>query len=137
MLLEAVAAVALGMLAGSGPGTVADDQRPASLEPREQAKGPVAGADAGVVDEVRPADDGAGHSRPIKAKVWSDSGRVLKVIYYRAFEERLGAVRPTEVVIIDSVDAALVTTARLDAWAWDDIPESWFQREALAHLPPE
>ena len=76
-------------------------------------------------------------SRPIKAKVWSDSGRVLKVIYYRAFEERLGAVRPTEVVIIDSVDAALVTTARLDAWAWDDIPESWFQREALAHLPPE
>ena len=75
--------------------------------------------------------------RPIKGKVWSDSGRVLKVLYYRAFEERLGATRPAEVVIIDSVDAALVTTARLDAWAWDDIPESWFQREALAHLPPE
>ena len=75
--------------------------------------------------------------RPIKGKVWSDSGRVLKVLYYRAFEERLGAVRPTEVVIIDSVDAALVTTARLEAWAWDAIPESWFQREALAHLPAE
>ena len=75
--------------------------------------------------------------RPIKGKVWSDSGRVLKVLYYRAFEERLGAARPTEVVIIDSVDAALVTTARLEAWAWDAIPESWFQREALAHLPAE
>lgn len=76
-------------------------------------------------------------SRPIKAKVWSDSGRVLKLLYYRAYEQRLGAVRPSEVVIIDSVDAALVTTARFDDWAWDDIPESWFQREALAHLPAE
>ena len=75
--------------------------------------------------------------RPIKGKVWSDSGRVLKVLYYRAFEERLGTARPTEVVIVDSVDAALVTTARLDDWAWDDIPESWFQRDALAHLPAE
>ena len=76
-------------------------------------------------------------SRPIKAKAWSDSGRVLKVLYYRAFEERLGAARPTEIVIVDSVDPALVTTARLVDWAWDDIPESWFQREALAHLPAE
>jgi len=76
-------------------------------------------------------------SRPIKAKAWSDSGRVLKVLYYRGFEERLGASRPTDVVIVDAVDAALVTTARLEDWAWDDIPESWFQREALAHLPAE
>ena len=77
------------------------------------------------------------NSRPIKAKAWSDSGRVLKVLYYRAFEERLGAARPSEIVIVDAVDAALVTTARLNDWAWDDIPESWFQRDALAHLPAE
>ena len=41
---------------------------------------------------------------PIKAKFYSDSGRVLKVLYYRGFTQRLGAVRPSGAVIIDAVD---------------------------------
>jgi outer membrane lipoprotein-sorting protein len=76
-------------------------------------------------------------SQPLKAKVWSDSGRLLKVLYYRAFVRRLEAVRPAEVVIIDSVDASLVTTARFDEDRWEDIPESWFQRESLSRVPAE
>ena len=39
---------------------------------------------------------------PIKGKFYSDSGRVLKIIYYRNFGERLGGIRPTEAIIIDS-----------------------------------
>ena len=51
MVLEALAAVALGLLAGSGPGAGAEDPRPASLE-----RASVAGTDGGVVDEARRAD---------------------------------------------------------------------------------
>src|SRR5215472_5707071 len=63
MLLEAVAAVTLGLLAGSGPDAGAMDQRSASLERGEQATTSVAGADGGVVDEARRANDGPGDSR--------------------------------------------------------------------------
>ena len=31
---------------------------------------------------------------PIKGKFYSDSGRVLKIIYFRDFSQSLGAVRP-------------------------------------------
>jgi hypothetical protein len=75
--------------------------------------------------------------RPVKARVFSDSGRLLKILYYRNFEERLGAVRPAEAVIIDSVDASLVTTARFDQDRWQDIPDAWFQRDSLPHLPAD
>src|SRR5215813_9793569 len=64
MLLQAVAAMALCMLAGSGPGAGAEDQRPASLESAERATPSVAGIDGGVIDAARPAGDGPGHSRP-------------------------------------------------------------------------
>ncbi|HUH85656.1 MAG TPA: outer membrane lipoprotein-sorting protein, partial [Stellaceae bacterium] len=39
---------------------------------------------------------------PIKAKFYSDSGRVLKILYYRDFKPRLGGVRPAGAVIIDA-----------------------------------
>ena len=47
--------------------------------------------------------------RPIKAKFYSDSGRLLKIGYYRKYEQQLGAVRATETIIIDAVDSNLVT----------------------------
>src|SRR5262249_60872070 len=62
MLLEAVAAVTLGLIAGSGPGAEAEDQRPASLESRQQANTAVAGADGGVVDQAPRDGGGPGHS---------------------------------------------------------------------------
>jgi len=54
-----------------------------------------------------------GTFRPVKGKFYSDSGRLLKIIYYRGFTERLGAQRPSEAVIIDAVDSSLATIA---AW---------------------
>src|SRR5215472_12155906 len=63
MLLEAVAAVTLGLLAGSGPGAGTEDQRPGSLEAGKEAKTSVAGPDGGVADEPRGADDGPARSR--------------------------------------------------------------------------
>ena len=71
---------------------------------------------------------------PIKGKFYSDSGRLLKIIYYRKFSEQLGAVRPTESVIIDAVDSSLATIATSSEYAYQEIPEAWFQRDYLPHL---
>jgi len=71
---------------------------------------------------------------PIKGKFYSDSGRLLKILYFRNFADRLGAIRPTEAVIIDAVDTSLATTATFRESVYQDIPESWFQRDYLPRL---
>jgi hypothetical protein len=71
---------------------------------------------------------------PIKAKFYSDSGRLLKILYYGGFAERLGGVRPTEAIIIDAVDTALVTKIGFGDYRFQDIPETWFQRDYLPRL---
>jgi outer membrane lipoprotein-sorting protein len=75
-----------------------------------------------------------GTYRPIKAKFYSDSGRLLKILYYRNFGQHLGAERPGGAVIIDAVDATLVTTVEFSDQRFQDIPDVWFQRDYLPHL---
>ncbi len=75
--------------------------------------------------------------RPIKTKFWSDSGRVLKALYYRDFVQRLGGERPGSAVIIDAVDSTLVTTVRFGDGAFQAVPDFWFQRDYLPRLRPE
>jgi outer membrane lipoprotein-sorting protein len=71
---------------------------------------------------------------PIKGKLYSDSGRLLKIVYFRNFGQRLGAVRPSEEVIIDAVDTALATIATFSDDAFQDVPDVWFQRDYLPRL---
>jgi outer membrane lipoprotein-sorting protein len=71
---------------------------------------------------------------PIKGKFYADSGRLLKIVYYRTFAMRLGAVRPTEAIIIDAVDSSLATTVSFGDFTSQEIPEAWFQREFLPRL---
>jgi outer membrane lipoprotein-sorting protein len=73
-------------------------------------------------------------SRPVKGKFYSDSGRLLKVIYYRNFIERLGGVRPAEAVILDAVDNSLATIATFTDSRFQDVPDAWFQRDYLPRL---
>jgi len=75
-----------------------------------------------------------GTFRPVKGKFYADSGRLLKIIYYRNFIERLGAVRPAEAVIIDAVDSSLATIATFGDSRAQDIPDAWFQRDYLPRL---
>lgn len=75
-----------------------------------------------------------GTFRPVKGKFYSDSGRLLKVAYYRAFATRLGGTRPGEAVILDAVDPSLATIATFGASAFQDVPEAWFQRDFLPRL---
>lgn len=71
---------------------------------------------------------------PIKGKFYSDSGRVLKIAYYHRYEKQLGAERPGETIIIDAVNAKLVTTMSSHGYHGVDIPDSWYQREYLSRL---
>lgn len=77
------------------------------------------------------------NSRPIKAKFYSNSDRLLKTAYYRHFQTTLGLDRPTETVIIDGLDPKWITVMRISDWAYRDIPESWFQRDYLPRFNPE
>jgi outer membrane lipoprotein-sorting protein len=78
-----------------------------------------------------------GSFRPIRTRFYSDSGRVLKVLYYRDFTQRLGATRPAGAAIIDAVDSTLVTTVRFANSAFQQIPDFWYQRDYLPRLRPE
>ena len=78
-----------------------------------------------------------GTARSVKAKFYSDSGRLLKIAYYRKYEKQLGSDRPTETIIIDAVDANLVTTVTSSDYRYRDIPDAWFQRDFLPRLKAE
>ena len=75
-----------------------------------------------------------GTSRSIKGKFYSDSGRLLKIAYYHKYQDQLGAARPTETILIDAVDANLVTTINTSDYRWQEIPDAWFQRDFLPRL---
>lgn len=75
-----------------------------------------------------------GTYNPIKAKFYSDSGRLLKIAYYRQFGERLGRIRPNEVVIIDAIDTTLATIAGFHDSEFREVPDLWFQRDYLPRL---
>jgi hypothetical protein len=77
-----------------------------------------------------------GTYRPVKGKYYSDSGRLLKIAYYRNYQMQMGAERPTQTVIIDAVDQNLVTTMTNADMQPVDIPDAWFQRDYLPRVQP-
>ncbi|MDR3481302.1 MAG: outer membrane lipoprotein-sorting protein [Burkholderiaceae bacterium] len=76
-------------------------------------------------------------SRPVKARFYTESDRLLKTAYYRHFQMELGIERPTETVIIDGLDPKWVTVMHTSDYAWRDIPDAWMQRDYLARFKPE
>ena len=95
--------------------------------------------------DLSPAKDDAVYNRieywveegtyyPVKGKFYSDSGRLLKIAYYHNYEMQMGALRPTEVIIIDAVNSKMVTTMNFSNYREKIIPENWFQRDFLSHL---
>ncbi|MEZ5920167.1 MAG: outer membrane lipoprotein-sorting protein [Parvularculaceae bacterium] len=78
-----------------------------------------------------------GTYHPVKARFYADSGRLLKVAFYAGYQSALGGERPTEVFIVDELDKSLVTTMSFTGYASVDIPDAWYQRSFLPHLPNE
>ena len=79
----------------------------------------------------------AENNRPIKARFYAESQRLLKTVYYRKFQPQLGADRPTESVIIDGLDPKSVTLMRFSDYAARTIPDTWMQRDYLPRFQPE
>jgi outer membrane lipoprotein-sorting protein len=78
-----------------------------------------------------------GTYRPVKGKFYADSGRLLKIAYYHQYEQQLGGMRPTEVILIDAVNSNLATTINYSDYRFQEIPEAWFQRDYLPRLSAE
>ncbi|MPV59430.1 outer membrane lipoprotein-sorting protein [Burkholderia sp. HI2761] len=76
----------------------------------------------------------AANSRPLKARFYSASDRLLKTAFYRRYTLQLGVERPTETVIIDGLDSNWVTVMRFSDYAWRDIPDAWLQRDYLSRF---
>jgi len=74
---------------------------------------------------------------PIHAKFYSDNGELLKKSYYRKFQEILGAVRPTEVLIFDGVDTNKATKLSFSDFVEKEIPDFWFSKEYLSKFREE
>jgi outer membrane lipoprotein-sorting protein len=77
------------------------------------------------------------NNRPVKARFYTESDRLLKSAYYRHYRLELGMERPTETVIIDGLDPNWVTVMRYADYAWREVPETWLQRDYLPRFKPE
>ena len=78
-----------------------------------------------------------GTYRSVKGKFYADSGRLLKIAYYHKYEQQLGGMRPTEVILIDAVNSHLATTIGYSDYHYQEIPETWFQRDYLPRVGGE
>lgn len=79
----------------------------------------------------------AGNNRPIKARFFAESSRLLKTAYYRRYQPQLGQERPTETVIIDGLNPQSVTLMRFSDYASRNFPDTWLQRDFLPRFQPE
>ena len=79
----------------------------------------------------------AENNRPLKARFFAESGRLLKTAYYRRFQQQLGAERPTETVIIDGLNPQSVTLLRFSDYSARPVPETWLHRDYLPRFQPE
>ena len=77
------------------------------------------------------------NNRPVKAKFYSESNRLLKTAFYRGYRTELGMERPTETIIIDGLDPKWVTVMRFSDYEWKNIPDAWMQRDYLTQFRPE
>lgn len=77
------------------------------------------------------------NNRPLKARFFAESTRLLKTAYYRRYQLQLGAERPTETVIIDGLNPQSVTIMRLSDYVARTIPDTWMQRDFLPRFQPD
>jgi Outer membrane lipoprotein-sorting protein len=71
---------------------------------------------------------------PIKARFFADSGRALKLAFYRRYTPQLGQPRAGEIIILDEVDTSVVTKLTFTDYSDQDTPDAWFNRDYLPRL---
>ncbi|MGU3778868.1 outer membrane lipoprotein-sorting protein [Burkholderia metallica] len=73
----------------------------------------------------------------VKGRFYADSGRPLKVVYYRKYVNVLGGMRLAEAIILDEVDTNVITKMDFTEYIATEIPENWYQRGYLPYLRPD
>ncbi|KEY57377.1 outer membrane lipoprotein-sorting protein [Serratia sp. DD3] len=71
---------------------------------------------------------------PNRADFLSADGVLLKRSYYRDFQQVLGKMRPTTIVVEDALQKGNYTTMRYSDVRLESLPESYFQKEYLMRL---
>ncbi len=71
---------------------------------------------------------------PVKARFFVDSGRALKLAFYRKYSPQLGQPRAGEIIILDEVDTSVVTKLSFTNYTAQDTPDAWFNRDYLPRL---
>lgn len=79
----------------------------------------------------------AENNRPLRARFFAESGRLLKTAFFRRYQSQLGRERPTETVIIDGLNPQSVTLMKFTEFATPNLPAKWFQRDNLSRFHPE
>jgi outer membrane lipoprotein-sorting protein len=79
----------------------------------------------------------AASNRPVKARFFTESDKLLKTAYYRRYQKVFGVERPTETVIIDGLQPDWVTVMRYSDWVEREVSEAWLQRDYLPRFRPE
>ncbi len=69
--------------------------------------------------------------RPLKGKFYTASGELLKVAWYRKWENEMSEIRPTETIIADGFNPRNVTVMNMRRYHPRDLPQSWFRKEWL------
>lgn len=72
--------------------------------------------------------------RPVKAMFYGSSGKLLKASWYRNWQDVLGYIRPTEIVIVDGFNNRKVTVINMDNYRLQELPLSWFNKAWLAEF---
>lgn len=114
-----------------------DDVTDGDRQPRHCYKLSLAGRSAGLTYHRIEMWLDAANGRPVKARFYSESDRLLKTAFYRRYTTELGVERPTETVIIDGLDSSWVTVMRFTDYGWRDIPDAWLQRDYLPRFKVE
>lgn len=71
---------------------------------------------------------------PVKARFYVDSGRALKLAFYRKYSVQLGQPRAGEMIVLDEVDRSVITKMTFSRYDARNIPDSWFNRDYLPRL---
>ncbi|MGL4859427.1 MAG: outer membrane lipoprotein-sorting protein [Enterobacteriaceae bacterium] len=72
--------------------------------------------------------------RPLKGKFYANSGKLLKVAWYRNWQPVFGQIRPTEVIIGDGFNPNKITVMQMSQYRERELPQSWFNKEWLSHF---
>jgi outer membrane lipoprotein-sorting protein len=71
---------------------------------------------------------------PVRGHVHSGSGRLLRTAYYTRYQNVLGRLRPTRLLVVSGVERGLLQDIEFSEFAHRDFPESAFAQESMAAI---